>query len=27
MTVFTDTRERRRRETYRVAEAIAPPVA
>ena len=26
MTVFTDTTERRRRETARVAEAIAPPV-
>ena len=26
MTVFTNTHERRRRETLRVAEAIAPPV-
>ena len=26
MTIFTDTHERRRRETLRVAEAIAPPV-
>ena len=25
MTIFTDTAERRRRETLRVAEAIAPP--
>ena len=27
MTMFTDTAERRRRETLRVAEAIAPPVS
>jgi hypothetical protein len=25
MTIFTDTAERRRRETLSVAEAIAPP--
>jgi cbb3-type cytochrome oxidase subunit 1 len=25
MTIFTDTAERRRRETFRVAEAVAPP--
>jgi cbb3-type cytochrome oxidase subunit 1 len=25
MTIFTDTSERRRRETFRVAEAVAPP--
>ena len=25
MTIFTNTAERRRRETLRVAEAIAPP--
>jgi cbb3-type cytochrome oxidase subunit 1 len=27
MTIFTDTAARRRRETFRVAEAVAPPVA
>jgi hypothetical protein len=27
MTMFSDTYERRRRETLAVAEAIAPPVA
>jgi cbb3-type cytochrome oxidase subunit 1 len=26
MTIFTDTNERRRRETLRVAEAVAPPL-
>jgi hypothetical protein len=25
MTIFSDTSERRRRETFRVAEAVAPP--
>jgi hypothetical protein len=25
-TIFTNTHERRRRETLRVAEAVAPPV-
>jgi hypothetical protein len=27
MTMFTNTNERRRRETLKVAEAVAPPVA
>jgi hypothetical protein len=27
LTIFTNTHERRRRETLAVAEAIAPPVA
>jgi cbb3-type cytochrome oxidase subunit 1 len=26
MTIFTDTNERRRRETLKVAEAVAPPL-
>jgi hypothetical protein len=26
MTIFSNTAERRRRETLRVAEAVAPPV-
>ena len=26
MTIFTNTNERRRRETLRVAEAVAPPL-
>ena len=26
MTIFTDTNERRRQETLRVAEAVAPPL-
>jgi len=27
MTIFTDTQERRKRETLRFAEAVAPPAA
>jgi hypothetical protein len=27
MTIFTDTHERQRRETMRVAEIVAPPVS
>jgi hypothetical protein len=27
MTIFTNTEERRRRETLRVAEAVAPPLS